>query len=150
MQRKVSVGIAIDSNMQGAVPYDGIGFPYPIYVTYPDRSDDFAYALTKAVVSHHAEITEALKNADGYGIDRQLFDWALPYHPGAIKYYKEINAWTPEAEKHNQMLLKRQDVLAAAWDKVKAMDLSDDEHAKKWRAERAAALAAAGLTVTFK
>ena len=95
-------------------------------------------------------LTEALKNADGYGIDRQLFDWALPYHPGAIKYYKEIGAWTAAAESHNNMLLKRQDVLAAAWKKVKGMDLSAEEHAKKWRAERAAALDAAGLVGTFR
>jgi len=148
--RKVSLGINLKSNMQGTVPYDGIGFPYPIYVTYPDRSVEFVYALTKAVVSKEAEIAQTLKNADGYGVKRQLFDWALPYHPGAVKYYKEIGAWTPAAEKHNQDLLHRQDVLAAAWKKVIAMNLPPKEHAKKWREARAAALDAAGMAVPFR
>lgn len=148
--RKVSVGIALESNMQAVVPYDGGGFPYPIYVTYNDRSDDFTYALTKAVVSNEAKITEALKNADGYGVDRQVLSWVLPYAPGAIKYYKEVGAWTMENQKHNDMLLKRQDVLADAWSKVKAMKLSGDEHIAKWAAARAAALEAAGLAVPFR
>ena len=148
--RKVSVGIALDDNMQGKTPYDGAGFPYPIYITYGDRSEDFMYALTKAVVSHHAEVTEALKNADGYGIDRQILKWVMPYHPGSIKYYKEIGAWKAEHDAHNTALLKRQDVLAAAWSKVIAMNLKGDDHLKKWAEVRAASLEAAGMTVPFK
>jgi len=150
--RKVSVGINLESNTQqeGKVPFDGFGFPYPSYVTYGDRSNDFVYALTKAVVSNHEKITATLKNADGYGIDRQLFDWAIPYHPGAIRYYKEVGAWTPAAEAHNAALLKRQDVLAAAWTKVIALDLDDEAHKAKWQEIRVAALEAAGMTAPFK
>ncbi len=150
LPRLVSVGINLESNMQGKVPFEGIGFPYPAYVTYGDRSQDFIYALTKAVVSHHEDITAALKNADGYGIARQVFDWALPYHPGAIKYYEEIGAWGEREKAHNAALLKRQEVLAAAWEKVIAMHLSGKEHEAKWREVRVAELAAAGLAAPFK
>ncbi len=149
-KRKVSVGISLKDNMQGAVPYEGTGFPYPIYVTYGDRSEDFIYALTKAVVSKHAEITAALKNADGYGIDRQILKWVMPYHPGAIKYYKEIGAWTAEHDANNAALLKRQDVLGAAWKKALALNLDGDAHKKKWLEIRAAALQAAGMDVPFR
>jgi len=152
LPRQVSVGINLESNTQkqGMVPFEGIGFPYPAYVTYGDRSDDFAYALTKAVVSNHEKLTPALKNADGYGIERQVFDWALPYHPGSIKYYKEIGAWGAKEEAHNAALLKRQDVLAAAWKKAMAMDLDGKAHEEKWREVRVSALQAAGMTAPFK
>ncbi len=149
-QRMVSVGIDLKNNMQGKSPYEGAGFPYPIYVTYADRSEEFMYALTKAVVSRHGEITEALKNADGYGIDRQILKWVMPYHPGAIKYYREIGAWTADHDTHNASLLKRQDVLADAWKKVKAMNLEGDAHVKKWGEIRTAALEAAGMNVPFR
>jgi TRAP transporter TAXI family solute receptor len=152
LPRLVSVGINLESNTQkqGMVPFEGIGFPYPAYVTYGDRSDDFAYALTKAVVSNHEAITAALKNADGYGIDRQVFDWALPYHPGSIKYYKEIGAWGDKEAAHNAALLKRQDVLAAAWKEAVAMNLDGEAHQNKWREMRGAALEAAGMVAPFK
>ena len=67
LPRDVSVGINLESNTQkwGMMPYEGIGFPYPAYVTYGDRSHEFAYALTKAVVINHEKITAALKNVDG-------------------------------------------------------------------------------------
>ena len=149
-KRNISVGISLETNMQGKTPYDGTGFPYPIYVTYADRSEDFIYELTKAVVSRHAEITEALKNADGYGLKRQILKWVMPYHPGAIKYYREVGAWTAEHDAHNASLLKRQDVLAAAWKKVKAMNLDGEAHVKKWLEARASALEAAGMDVPFR
>ncbi len=149
-KRMVSVGIDLPSNMSGKTPYEGMGYPYPIYVTYGDRSVDFAYALTKAVVSNHSDITAALKNADGYGIDRQVLKWVMPYHPGSIKYYKEIGAWTAEHEANNQALLKRQDVLAAAWEKAMAMKLDGDAHLAAWKKIRAEALDAAGMDVPFR
>lgn len=149
-KRMVSVGISLKDNMQGKVPYEGMGYPYPIYVTYGDRSVDFIYSLTKAVVSHDKEIIQALKNADGYGLDRQILKWVMPYHPGAIKYFREVGAWTAEHDAHNAGILKRQNVLAAAWKKAKAMNLEGDAHVKNWLKIRAAALDAAGMDVPFR
>ena len=150
LPRQVSVGINMESNFQDKVPYDGMGYPYPAYLTYADRSEDFIYELTKAVVSHSEEIKAALKGAGGYGIKSQVFDWALPYHPGAIKYFKEVEGWGAKEDAHNARLLKRQDVLAAAWKKAIAMNLDDEAHQAKWREIRVAALEAAGMDAPFK
>ncbi len=72
----------------------------------------------------------------------------MPWHPGAIKYWKEAGVWNAAATAHNDGLLKRQGVLAAAWKKYKSSPHSDFQGG--WMKARAAGLAAAGLPVVFK
>ena len=45
----------------------------------------------------------------------------------------------------NTNLIKRQDVLAKAWQKTLKANLSDDAFKKKWLENRASALKAAGM-----
>ena len=84
--------------------------------------------------------------ASGWAVDRQNFSWVVPYHEGAIKYWKEKGLWTAENQKHNDMLIKRQKVLADAW---AAMNKSSDIDAKAyyaaWMRAREEALAKAGM-----
>ena len=77
---------------------------------------------------------------------RQTKNWVVPVHQGAVKALKEAGAWTAEQEAHNNVLLKRQEVLAAAWaDYNKANPPSDDKaFLDGWMKARAAALAKAG------
>ncbi len=43
----------------------------------------------------------------------QTKNWAVPIHKGAVKALKEVGAWSDDQEKHNNALLKRQEILAA-------------------------------------
>ena len=47
--------------------------------------------------------------------DRQTKKWVVPVHPGAVKALKEAGQWSDDQEAHNNVLFKRQEVLAAAW-----------------------------------
>ena len=80
-------------------------------------------------------------------MDRQKFEQAfVPFHPGAIRYYKEIGAWTPEAEANNQKNLHRQSVLKTAWDAFVTTAPEDYvEFEQAWLVAREIALAGAGL-----
>ncbi len=98
---------------KGTLPYDGTNYPYPVFVTTKDASDDLAYGLTKAVMEHYADIKEAGPSMDGYQLSSQKLDFIFPYHPAAVSYYKEKGVWTKEHDAHNALLLKRQEVLAA-------------------------------------
>ena len=39
-------------------------------------------------------------------------------HDGAIRYFKEKGVWKDEHQKHNDALVRRQDVLQKAWDRA--------------------------------
>ena len=90
-----------------------IGIPEPEYLMHMDTtfvarediSEAAVYALTKALWEHSAELVKK----------PGLFEWTkdkfitkqprLPYHPGAIKFYKEIGLWTSDMEAFQKAVL---------------------------------------------
>ena len=60
-------------------------------------------------------IKDSAPGAPGLAADRQTKNWVVPVHPGAAKALKEAGQWSDEQEAYNKGLLKRQEVLAAAW-----------------------------------
>ena len=53
--------------------------------------------------------------AIGWALDRQIFRWEVPFHNGAVRYFKSLGIWGEEEDAHNDALLRRQAVLIAAW-----------------------------------
>ena len=75
-------------------------------VSRTDVTDDVVYAVVEALWNHFEELAEihpglALWTSDRFVID----DFLVPYHPGAIKFYKELGIWTDACEAQQQMLL---------------------------------------------
>lgn len=134
---------------KGQLPYQGTNYPYPIFVATNDVSDDLAYGLTKGVMDNYADIKEAGPSMDGYQLSSQKLDFIFPYHPAAVRYYKEKGVWTTEHDAHNAAILKRQDVLAAAWKVMQGKSVPDDKFTEEWMKVRAAALTKAGMPVVF-
>ena len=76
-------------------------------VVHVDIPDSFVYAQTKMVWEHfeeycsyHPRIKVMYKPEDVKTVN-------MLYHPGAIKYYKEIGVWGPAEDKRQQDLLNR-------------------------------------------
>ena len=70
-----------------------------------DLSDEFAYNVVKMVYDNYEEwtsIADACKHYTLEGIDE--IDM-LPYHPGAVKYYKEKGVWTEAHDRRQAKLL---------------------------------------------
>ena len=130
-------------------PYEGTNYPYPIFISTSDAPDDLVYGLTKAVMENYEEIKESGPSMDGYRLSKQNLKWVLPYHPAAIMYYKEKGLWNAHHDAHDAALLKRQDVLAAAWKEMDHKTIADDKFAEEWLKVRADALKKAGLPVVF-
>jgi TRAP transporter TAXI family solute receptor len=121
-------------------------YPYPVLMTMKATDAGLVYNMTKAMIELYDDYKDGAPGNSGWALKRQLFAWAIPMHDGAIRYFKEIGAWTAAHQTHNDALVKRQDTLAAAWAAYAPKGPSDDkEFASGWMKARAAALAQAGL-----
>ena len=121
-------------------------YPYPILMTYAKQDADTVYAMTKAMVETYADYKDAAPGNVGWAVDRQNFAWVIPFHDGAIRYWKEKGLWKPEHQAHNDKLVQRQQVLADAWKAVNAGSHADDKaFAQAWMKARADALTKAGM-----
>jgi TRAP transporter TAXI family solute receptor len=132
-------------------PIEMPAYPYPIFMAYASQPTELIHAVTKSMIVNYDAYKEGAPGADGLEVKRQNLTWVLPYHPGAVQALKEAGAWTPAAQQHNDMLLKRQSTLGAAWKSYLATNPPEDKDAfyKGWMAARKAALSGAGMDAIF-
>jgi TRAP transporter TAXI family solute receptor len=125
-------------------------YPYPIFMSYADQPADQIYGVVKSMLVNYADYKDAAPGADGLEAKQQNVTWVIPYHDGAIRALKEAGVWTDAAQKHNDALLKRQEVLAAAWKAFVATNVAEDKFATAWVTARADALKKAGMPAVFE
>jgi uncharacterized protein len=127
-------------------PAESATYPYPILMTYAAQDTDLVYNMTRAMVESFDLYKDAAPGNSGWAAERQNFAWVIPYHDGAIRYWKETGRWKPEHQAHNDKLLERQKVLANAWAEVKRAGHADEKAASAaWQKTRAEALTKAGF-----
>lgn len=130
-------------------------YPNPAVTVYDWTDTELAYNLTKML--HELWPKYSIANVPGMEqLDpgRRWYDYVLPYHAGAIRYYKEIGVWKPEYDKNNDLQIKRQDVLTKAWEKALAdaaeQKIAADKFPAFWEGIRVKALEAVGLDVYYR
>jgi TRAP transporter TAXI family solute receptor len=108
--KEIFPGSFVDTLKAGEVPGLKEDIPvlgYHFYLTSSTHADEnTVYQITRTMWDHNEEL---------FKINPQLKYWtdehavvasmAIPYHPGAIRFYKEKGAWTPEMERVQQDLL---------------------------------------------
>lgn len=132
--------------------YEGIGTAYPILISTPRESADLAYAVTKVMYDSYDDYKNGAPGANGWSWERQQIESVfLPFHEGAIRYYKKTGLWTEAAEANHQQNLARQHVLQDAWATFIADPPEDDDaFAAGWMKARADALRAGGQSMVFE
>ncbi len=57
-----------------------------------DLPDDLVYGITKALAKNADSLGAVVKDVKGLTVKEMAFDVGVPYHPGALKFYKEAGA----------------------------------------------------------
>lgn len=140
MQKHIATrGAAISE----ADPHEGATYPYPMLITLADQDEQLVHDLAKAIHLHYEEYKNADPGSIGWAMGRQNFQWVVPFHQGAVRYFKAIGVWSDADDAHNTRLIQRQTVLATAWQAHQAQN--PDDFSAAWMVRRAAALDAAGF-----
>lgn len=133
--------------LDGTEGRDMAAFAYPILVGLDSGDPDLMYNMTKAMFELLPDYSGKAPGIDGWALEYQKFDWVIPFHEGAVRYYKEAGVWTDEAQAHNDRLVARQQTLAKAWDELENEKPADWGAA--WPVRRREALKAGGFEVAF-
>jgi TRAP transporter TAXI family solute receptor len=127
-------------------------YPYPIYTVYAGTPEADVYMLTKALIEGYDGYKDNAPGASGLSVKTQTKNWAVPVHAGAVKALREAGAWSDDQDKYNKALLKRQDLLIAAWADFNKGNPSSDatKFTEEWMKARKAALTKAGIADNFE
>lgn len=60
-----------------------------VLIINPEIKDDIAYSLTKALFENQAELATAHAKGKELNLKTAVKGVSIPFHPGAVKYYKE-------------------------------------------------------------
>lgn len=75
------------------VDYDVPGVGYFTHLVISAKlSEDLVYKITKVIVENVGQLSQVVKDMEGVKAQDLALDIGVPFHPGALKYYKEIGA----------------------------------------------------------
>lgn len=131
-------------------PHEGATYPYPLLVTLADQIDTEVHDLAQVIHLHYDEFKDADPGSIGWALDRQILQWSVPYHDGAVRYFKSIGKWQEADEQHNQRLIKRQALLGKAWREHKKSADDDDSFVAVWYALRTKTLEENGFDPVWR
>jgi TRAP transporter TAXI family solute receptor len=100
-----------------------MGFRYPMITVYSDSKEEETYAVTKAIVENFDAYKDASPIMPRWEVSKSgAYPMDAPFHNGSIKYLKEKGIWSPEHQKWQDGIMKRQGALRTAWADMMAKD----------------------------
>lgn len=139
------------ANVSADNPWIGSSYPYPIVVANYDADPKMAYSLIKVFTEDYDKYKDSAPGNAGYSLENQNMKWVVPFHDAVVQYYKDIGHWTDEMQEHQDMLVRRQQILMETWNTFVSDNPPSDQDAFRsaWMEARGAALEAEGMNPVF-
>lgn len=122
-------------------PVECSSYPYPATVAYDFLSDDMAYFMTKAINETYpmmAKKSDLMKRFWTLEENLALYENSkgLVFHPGSVRYLKEIGAWKSKWDQLQEKRIARQKGLKDLWNKTiaeaKTKGIKDEDFPQFW------------------
>jgi len=123
-----------------------MSYAYPLILCYENLKEEIVYTMMKAIdisfdlykACNPVMPSWALKKAV------TLESMLIPYHPGAVRYLKEVNLWDADMEKKQKKLVQEQNLLKKVWDvalaEATSRGMKEQDFTEFWEMKRVAAL----------
>ena len=74
-------------------PFDTMNVGSMHIITAEDANEDMVYNFTKILYEHRDEVVKAHPAGNAINEKNAVKDVGTPFHPGAIRFYREIGIW---------------------------------------------------------
>jgi uncharacterized protein len=106
VQKAVAVFPAITpNNLSGVEPGSKVVSTPNLFIGRADVSDEVAYQMVKTLIENYNELKAVNPVLADWTPEVAVRELPVPYHPGAIKYYKEKGLWSAKMDRLQQELL---------------------------------------------
>ena len=78
--------------------YKGLDVGSMQLITSADKADELIYQLTKTLYEARDQVAQRHPAARAINANNVVRDTGTPFHPGAIRYYREIGIWPADRE----------------------------------------------------
>ncbi len=126
-------------------PKQLMSYAYPLLLCYANLKDDIAYAMIKSIDQSFDLYKACNPVMPSWQLKKAvtLESMRIPYHPGVVRYLKEVKLWTPEMEQKQKKLVDDQNRLKKVWDaavaEATAKGMKEAEFTDFWEKKRGAA-----------
>ncbi|MGJ0184692.1 TAXI family TRAP transporter solute-binding subunit [Corynebacterium glyciniphilum] len=118
------------TNMQYSIPL----------TTTRDRPADEVRAMLELIHANFDDFKDSTPDAQWFAADKVLLAPAVPFHDGAVEFFRDIGRWTPALQERNEELIERERLMEDAWPDFWDRHADSDDAATKWKEWKSANL----------
>ena len=112
-------------------------YSYPVLVCYISRDENAVYQLAKALHETYDTYKKVNVSMLGWEMKKSIrAPGMVPYHNGAIRFFREAGQWSADLENWNHQALEEEKIRMAVWGKFKReaveKKLSDKDISARW------------------
>lgn len=76
-----------------------------VLVTRADLPEELVYRITRAIMGNYEAVARLHQVGRAWTVANSLESPPIPFHEGAVRYYREIGAWNPTVQRAQERLL---------------------------------------------